>query len=459
MQFCVLNGSPKGNLSVTLQSLRYLEKKRPAVTLETYHVSKSIRKLESNPAAFDAVITAVANADVVVWSTPVYTLLVPSQYKRFIELIHERDASGAFSGKPAIILTTSILFFDHCAHHYLRGIVDDLDMRVAGVLSTDSYDLLEPAGQERLVAFGDLCMKVIEDRLFPPAEYPALPSHPSVFTSVHRKGNLETDGNTLIIVTDEPLDADTSVSRMVDAFAGCFSARPAVYSLSDVAFSSGCMGCVQCGFDHECLLEKTDAFVDFYRNVVMPADWIVFAGAIRDRYLSSVWKAFFDRGFFNNHVPTLKGKQIGMLVSGPLTALPNLREIFCGVMEWQGANLAGMVSDEGTPEAVDASLFNLARQMQLAEQTGYIKPAGFLGVGGHKVFRDDVWGRHRFVFQADHAYYEANGLYDFPHDDERIKETNAFMFEMTADPASRETIRKMLKKEMVKPHMKIVDNA
>ena len=47
----------------------------------------------------------------------------------------------------------------------------------------------------------------------------------------------------------------------------------------------------------------TYGYIEFYNAKVRQADILVFAGAIRDRYLSSTWKTFFDRSFFNTHTP------------------------------------------------------------------------------------------------------------------------------------------------------------
>jgi multimeric flavodoxin WrbA len=65
------------------------------------------------------------------------------------------------------------------------------------------------------------------------------------------------------------------------------------------------------------------------------ADVIVFAGAIQDRYLSSRWKMFFDRSFFNNHSPYLVDKQIAFVISGPLGQISNLRQILEEYVELQ----------------------------------------------------------------------------------------------------------------------------
>ncbi len=75
-----------------------------------------------------------------------------------------------------------------------------------------------------------------------------------------------------------------------------------------------------------------------------------------------------------------------------------------------------------------------------------------------KIFRDDIWGRLRFVFQADHKYYEENGIYDFPQDDQKSIEINEKMIALTNNPDMRENVRKMIKTEMVKPMKYIVDN-
>jgi hypothetical protein len=32
-----------------------------------------------------------------------------------------------------------------------------------------------------------------------------------------------------------------------------------------------------------------------------------------------------------------------------------------------------------------------------------------------KIIRDEVWGNLRFLFQADHKYFAAHKLYDFPY--------------------------------------------
>src|SRR5574341_1393490 len=93
MNILVLNGSPKGELSVTLQYVAYLQKKFATYNFKIEHIAQRIKRLERSEAAFDAILADVRAADLVLWATPVYYLLVPGQVKRFIELVNERGAT------------------------------------------------------------------------------------------------------------------------------------------------------------------------------------------------------------------------------------------------------------------------------------------------------------------------------------------------------------------------------
>ena len=72
-------------------------------------------------------------------------------------------------------------------------------------------------------------------------------------------------------------------------------------NLHDLNIKGGCLGCCQCGYDNTCVY--TDGYVDFFKSKLVPADIIIMAGSVHDRYLSSTWKQFFDRSFFKGHVP------------------------------------------------------------------------------------------------------------------------------------------------------------
>ena len=64
MKILVLNGSPKGKNSITLQTILYLQKKFKECTFEILHVGQTIKQLEKD---FSAAKKAVEEADVLLF--------------------------------------------------------------------------------------------------------------------------------------------------------------------------------------------------------------------------------------------------------------------------------------------------------------------------------------------------------------------------------------------------------
>lgn len=148
MNILVINGSPKGENSITLQTVYYLEKKFPQVSFEVLHAGQRIKALETD---FTPALEAIARADGLLFSYPVYTFLAPCQLHRFIELMKEHKAETA--GKFATQLTTSKHFYDVTAHRYVMENCQDMGLCFVRGLSADMDDLLGTKGQEEAVAF------------------------------------------------------------------------------------------------------------------------------------------------------------------------------------------------------------------------------------------------------------------------------------------------------------------
>lgn len=458
MKIIVLNGSPKGNISVTMQYVLFIQKKFPQHELKTFNISQEIRKIEKDDKAFQKIIDEVRSSDGVLWAFPLYILLVPSQYKRFIELISERGAEDHFKSKYTAVLTTSIHFYDHTAHNYMNAICDDLDMKYVGSFSADMYDLLKEKEREKLTLFAEHFFGAIENNVPTSKNFKPLAHTRFDYVPGDVENKMDVGDKKVLIVTDSE-DDQTNLGRMIERFKGSFSSEVEVIDLHNVDIKGGCLGCIQCGYDNICSYGDKDGYMEFYNTKIKTADVLVLAGTIKDRYLSSRWKMFFDRSFFNGHTPTLIGKQMGFIISGPLSQIPNLRQILEAWFEVEQTNVVDFVTDEYEGSAqIDALLQSLAERLVRFADEGYIKPATFLGVGGMKVFRDDIWGRLRFPFQADHKFYRKHGIYDFPQKDYKARITNAILILLTKIPRMRKEIyTNRIKTEMIKPLQKMLE--
>jgi hypothetical protein len=381
----------------------------------------------------------------------VYCLLVASQYKRFIELIRERGSSGSFENKYTVSLSTSIHFYDHTAHNYMRAICEDLQMNYAGYYSAEMDDLLEKPERERLFEFCKGFFEAAANRVSFAKAYMRLSEANFRYEGGFPQVNINVSGKNVLLLTDSENDG-SNLGKMVKFCCKCFSDSVEVVNIRQMNIIEGCIGCLQCSYDNKCVFKDADDFVDFYNTKFQMADIIIFAGNIKDRYLSSRWKMFFDRSFFNNHTPKLVDKQVGFIVSGPLGEIANLREILEAYTELNGGNLVDFVTDEckNGPE-INSLLQSMARRLVSSSQSNYIKPPTFYTVGGRTLLRDYVWGRIRFPFQADHKYYKEHDIYDFPHKNRLRIIRNKALFALTKIPWIRKEIyEKKIKKLMLR---------
>ncbi len=455
MKIAVLNGSPKGQISVTMQYVHFLEQIFPEIEFKYFDVALKIKKLEKDNKTFQEIIAGIASADAVLWAFPLYTLLVCSQYKKFIELIFERNSASVFRGKPAAVLTTSINFFDYTAHNYINAVCDDLQMNFFGSYSAEMNDLLKSKERQRLKTFSELFIKAIKDGT------PSIKNNkpliaPEVVFDAEAIKPVEAESKKVLIVADD-LAENPNLQKMVERLRQTFSPAAELVQLKDIDIKGGCIGCMQCGFDNVCVYEGKDGFIDFFNTKIKTADILFFAGAIHDRYLSSLWKCFFDRHFFNGHTPVLLNKQTGFVISGPFSQIYNLREIFEAYVEMQHASLVGFVSDDmGSSAEINIALQNMASRSVAQSKLGYIPPPTFYQVAGNKVFRDAIWGRLRMVFQADHRYYKEHGFYNFPQRKYKWRIINSTLVLLTKIPAVRREFMKRIKTEMIKPCANVV---
>jgi len=453
MKIAVLNGSPKGEISVTVQYVKYLQKRLPEHDFNMINIGQEIIVIEKNKKKFDSIIREIETSDAVLWDFPVYFFLVPSQVKRFVELIFERGAQKAFENKYAASLSSSKHFFDHTAHNYINAICEDLNMKYVTFFSAEMNDLLEPENREQLVKFGKDFIRHIEFKLpvekkFRPLDYNVPEFKPGKIEESEKSGDKR------ILISTDATEEDVNLNRMIDVFVKLMPNPVEVININNIKVKGGCLGCCRCAEGGECIYK--DDFCEFFTTHVLKADILIYAVRMRDRYLSAKWKLFLDRSFFNGHRPILKGKQSAYIISGPLSQESNLREVLEAMTGIGRLNLAGIVTDEyEDSDHLTSLLKNLGEKLIWGSNKQYLRPWSFLGYGGHLVFRELVYTGGKFL-KADYEYYKKNGLFDYPNVDIKKRlESTVFSF-MLSIPDVKKKIYKEAKFSMIKKLAKIV---
>ena len=451
MQICILNGSPKGEKSVTMQYVRFLELANPDHSFITHPISRNITAIENKSEKWEEICKTIEESDLILWATPVYFQHIPAQFKRFIELLHERHAGTRLAGRYAASLSTSVHFFDQKVHEYLQGISEDFGMKWAGSFSAGMDDLLAERNQRQLLAFGDDILDACRQQRPVIRAYPPIPEMTGSYAPGPVHNPVKTQGKQVLILHDSATGSHSEA--LVRQMEASFSGAVTTCHLDDTGMKGGCLGCVQCAFENQCVY--TDNFSSFWKNQIEPADIIVLAGTIRDRYLSATWKQFFDRSFFLGHIPRFPGIQIILMVAGPLAQVPGLRENLSCL--FSGGNLVEIITDEPEDTALTNALIRSAAERAVQfSLAGFSKPQMFPSVAGHIILRDAIWGNLRPVFRADHRYYKSHGLYDFPQYQYKKRVSLAiFSLFMSLRPVQKKA-KPAMKDHMIQPFARVL---
>ncbi len=441
-----------------MQYINYIQKKFKQHELKIINISQRINQIEKDKETFDSIISEIKSSDGVMWAFPLYVFTVHSNYQRFIELIFERNVEDAFKGKYTSILATSIHFYDHTAVNYMNSICDDLNMNYVDYFSLSMYDLKKEDIRKNLLLFVQNYFEAIENEVITLKNYRPVKYSPISYIPEITHNKIDVLNKKVIIIADSL--ENNNLKNMLKKFRNLFSQNVELVNLQEIDIKGSCLGCLKCGYNYECVYTDKDDFINFYNSKLKTADIIVFAGTIKYRHLSSIWKKFFDRAFFNTHTPSLSGKQIGFIISGALNQIPNLKQILESYTQFQGCNLVGFITDEyDTSIEIDNQLHAFSYNLIKLSTVNYSKPATFLGVAGMKVFRDEIWGSIRFPFIADHRAYKSLNLYDFPQKNYKSRISNFILMLMIKFPSIRKEIySNKIKFSMIKSLRKIVED-
>ena len=402
MKILVINGSPRGDYSVTLHTSKYLELKFPEHTFDVLNVGIGIKKFERD---FSLAEEKINKADLLIFSYPVYTFIAPSQLHRFIELLKASDAE--VKGKFVTQISTSKHFYDVTAHNYIRDNCFDMEMKYIKGLSADMDDLTTPKGRADAENFFNYVLWCTEND-----SYERIPEKADKFVPIKTNTDIDneinlTDKREIAIVADIG-ENDDSLKAMITRFQAVLPIKTKLINIREYPFKGGCLGCFNCAVSGKCVYK--DNFDEFLRNEIQACSSIVYAFSIKDHSMGAVFKTYDDRQFCNGHRTVTMGMPVGYLISGPYSKEMNLQMIVEGRSEVGGNFLAGVATDEFEP---DKQIDRLAKTLVYALDNKYVQPSNFLGVGGMKIFRDLIY-LMQGLMRADHKFYKAHGQYDFP---------------------------------------------
>lgn len=454
MNIVVINGSPSGIRGVSARYVAYLQRHFPQHTFQVLEVAKKIHRIERDEQRLEAVARAMIDADAIIWCYPVYFMLVSAQLKRLIELLMERLGHDALAGKPCTAISTSAHFYDHTAHDYIAGISTDLGMSFVQGFNAGFKDLLTEQGRRDLLGFARDFFDQAAEPMLPHPGYPPIQWTPPVYDPPQQPAVATTGASKVVIITDAGPE-DRSLQQMITVYQRAVAQPVDVLNINQLRMDGGCLGCMRCADDGACGYK--DEYAATFDRRVAPADVVLYAGVVRDRYLSARFKVFIDRYFRNGHRPLDKRQLVGFIISGPLQQLGALREILEAHVQMGHNQRLGVATDEAaSPETITANLQRLAQATDRWLQSPWFAPPTFLGVGGVKIFRDLVY-ETKGLMTADHRFYRDHGLYDFPTHNLRNRLFMGLMLALKRIPFLRRRMFKFLLAGKLRRYQQLLD--
>ena len=444
MQILVINGSPKGEHSVTLQTVRFLEIKYPQHSFRVLHVGQKIKQLEKD---FTEARAALEEAQLLLFSYPVYTFIAPYQLHRFLELV---KASGiSLAGRYASQLSTSKHFYDVTAHRYIQDNCADLGLKYIRGLSADMDDLTTEKGQKEATDFLEFLVWSAENDIYEPA---SAEMYTPARKAVEVPEDTQDKPGDVVIITD-CREADTQLAAMIARFRAVFPRKTRIFNLWDFPFRGGCLGCFNCAVSGKCIY--SDGFDDCLRNQLQTAEAMVYAFSVKDHSMGARFKLYDDRQFCNGHRTVTMGMPVGYLVSGDYSRETNLQMILEGRAQVGTNYLAGVATDEEDP---NAAIDTMAQKLSYALEHRYVPPQNFFGVGGMKIFRDLIW-LMQGMMRADHKFYKSHGQYDFPQKQRGKMLAMYLVGALLANPKLKAKAGSAMTDGMLMPYRKVLDKA
>lgn len=457
LKLVIFNGSPKGDSSITLRYILYLKKLHNQYEYKIFNVGQDIKRIEKDLDYFYEIMKKVEEADAIFWVYPVYYTLVPSQLKRFIELIWENRKQDSFENKYATSISTSAHFYDHTAHNYIHAISEDLSMYYIDGFSADMWDFLNVDIRENFLGFIEYFFHFITNQVLIEGSYQPITwdrkSYSPQFNEEIIK-EIKNQYDSKITIISDVRKKDTNLQNMIQVFLNYLPNNVVIINLNELNIKGGCLGCMNCAFNGTCIY-KDDFFESVGKNL-LDSDVILIAGTIKDRYFSAKIKEFYDRGFVNGHRPLLKGKYLGYIVSGPFRQIPNMREILLALAQVSGGSFIDFLTDECEDDLILTSFIKkFAENIILRCKKKWKKPSNFLGYGGHLVFRDLVY-RSKGILRADHIFYKKNNLYDYPQKNKKERLRN---FAVALILRNKKARKKMNLRRQLVPMDKIIERS
>ena len=270
MKICVLNCSPKNDLSLTIQNILYLQK---------WFQEKLNEDVFDIIPAFSGAVTqkiedSVKNSDLIIMSGAVFHFDVHSSMGELLDMLSD-NYRDIIKDKPVTFLSTSGMIGDTLAHNRFEMWARKNRLRYINSLSLESSEVLTPVGREELFCWFRYARAM--------AEYYKNKAMPMA----RSRGRV-----VLLDTCEKELPEITSAVNSAKQRFEASGFNTEVITLRDKNIRH-CTGC-QCCFSNRTCIFKDD-WEKTFEKLYLDTDMILYFGQLHYATLGSCYKTFLER--------------------------------------------------------------------------------------------------------------------------------------------------------------------
>lgn len=258
MNIAVLSASPKQQLSLTLQTVRALQKMCKEDNFDICFIKDVNDRSEFEAKAKDA--------DLVLILSSLYHFNTHGQLMRYLKGVHIPE------GKPITYITTSGCNMDVPAHNYIRSFARHNKLKWIRSLSLLDEDILEECRREELYRWFMYVKDIVNRKEL-------------------TKESLKDVRVTLLDCGDTPEETESKVTDLTTRYEA-LGAKVQVHNLREKTIK-GCIACFGCYTNNQCVIK--DDFASLTSDIYENSDMMVVVSGVNYNQFSTNYKYFLDR--------------------------------------------------------------------------------------------------------------------------------------------------------------------
>lgn len=393
MKILVLSESPKNKTSVTLNTIKILEKMTTFSTKDEF-----TELLVGNGFYKDNVAEEIRKADFVIFCSSLFHFFVPTEVIMFFDEL-EKHIGQDLKDKPVTFFSTSSLLMDPEAHSYMERRLKLMGARYIRGLSIRDYSVLSPEGKEEMANW----------------------FHYARSCALGENEKFKDDQSQVVFIdaTDgKNQKINESMQKIESDFNNLGVNKIKKFALRDYKINP-CQACTYCYSMYECMIK--DDFKPLTEEVYPNTDIIVTFGELQDGLLGKTHKIWLDRHVKFGLHPTDEeiifayvidsskaGKYDQFNMNIHEGALNNFNKNYhLGI--WDAENLDGL--SEMCEDAVKVYNYELYPQINMYSQ------------GANFIFKNIAWNIQKMA-PKNYNYYAKNNGYALPEVNPNMRRFN-----------------------------------